>query len=242
MHERFSLRATRLVTLTSALTLSLFARTALADDASASPPGAEGAPATPAPSAPVPGAPTQPESDAREESVPDAAAPPYTVRAAKVRSDSQEAEPIYFVDDEERPPLPFREGTQVPKGFRLDTSPRAGLIVAGASTSGALWVVSLISAIALDKQPAVEGDPNFDDMYWPMFIPVVGPFISIGTADASGTGAGILALDGAFQAGGLALMIAGFAAPKVELVPQKGVYLSAEAAPGAPGLSVGGSF
>ncbi|HTJ81823.1 MAG TPA: hypothetical protein VL400_08855 [Polyangiaceae bacterium] len=148
----------------------------------------------------------------------------------------------YYVDDPERDALPFREGTRVPKGFRLDSKPRVALVAVGASASAALWIISTASAIALDEQPSVEGDPNFDDMYWPMFIPVVGPFVAIGTADASGTGAGILALDGAFQAGGLALMIVGLAAPKLELIPQKGVFVGAGAAPGAGGIHVGGTF
>jgi hypothetical protein len=151
-------------------------------------------------------------------------------------------QPVYFVDDEAAESLPFREGTTVPPGYRLDSSPRVALVATGASVSGVLWLISTITAIGLDKRTPVAGDPNFDDMYWPMFIPVIGPFIAIGTAESSGTGAGILALDGALQAGGLAMMIAGFVAPKLELVPQKGIYLNAQAAPGLPGLSVGGAF
>lgn len=151
-------------------------------------------------------------------------------------------EPVYLVDDELRPALPYRDGTRVPRGYRLEESPRFGLVGAGAATSAALWIASTISAISLDKKDSVNGDPNFGDRYWPMFIPVVGPFATIATANASGTGAGILALDGAFQAGGLAMMIAGLVATKAELIPQKGVYLGASAAKGSVGMSLNGSF
>ncbi|MBW2528144.1 MAG: hypothetical protein JRI23_28450 [Deltaproteobacteria bacterium] len=116
-------------------------------------------------------------------------------------------------------PIPYREGDAVPDGYRLESTPRYGLVAAGATVLGATWLISAITAISLDNEGSVDDDPNFDDMYTPMLVPVVGPFITIGTADASGTGAGILALDGVVQCAGLAMFIAGFAAPKVELVP-----------------------
>jgi hypothetical protein len=174
-----------------------------------------------------------PTSEPAAPSAPPApSAPAPTVFAPPHAPAAPPREPVYFVDDDAAEKIPFREGTSVPRGFRLDSSPRVALVATGASVSGALWLISTVTAIGLDKQAPVDGDPNFDDMYWPMFIPVIGPFIAIGTADSSGTGAGILALDGALQAGGLAMMIAGFVAPKLELVPQKGVYLSGQAAPG----------
>jgi hypothetical protein len=226
MHRQSELRTIRTISTLGALALALAAPSARADDG---PTRVEAS----ADAAPQP-TPPQPAAKVDDERTDDAPS------VSPKRAPSEEE--VYLVDDESRPPLPYRDGVHVPRGFRLDASPRYALVVAGASTSGALWVISTIAAIGLDKKKAVDGDPNFDDMYWPMFIPVVGPFISIGTANASGTGAGILALDGAFQAGGLALMISGLAAPKVELIPQKSLYLTAEGAPGVPGLGLGGSF
>ncbi|MBW2526993.1 MAG: hypothetical protein JRI23_22625 [Deltaproteobacteria bacterium] len=115
--------------------------------------------------------------------------------------------------------IPYRDGDPVPEGYRVESTPRYGLVAAGASVLASTWLISTVTAITLDNEDSVDDDPNFDDMYTPMLIPVVGPFITIGTADASGTGAGILALDGVVQCAGLAMFIAGFAAPKKELVP-----------------------
>jgi hypothetical protein len=221
-------RAFRALSTSGVLALCLIATSARADETQ---PGGVVAPEPPGPSAPP--APSAPASTLF--AAPHFVAPP-PAPAAPPR------EPVYFVDDDAAEKIPFREGTSVPPGFRLDSSPRVALVATGASVSGALWLISTVTAIGLDKQTPVAGDPNFDDMYWPMFIPVIGPFIAIGTADSSGTGAGILALDGALQAGGLAMMIAGFVAPKLQLVPQKGIYLNGQAAPGLGGLSVGGEF
>jgi hypothetical protein len=220
------IRTFRTLSASGALALGLVGATAQADDAR-------------------PGDAVAPPSEPPDREVPSAGASvaPATRALATTRAPAAAPrEPVYFVDDDAAEKIPFREGTSVPPGYRLDSSPRAALVATGASVSGALWVISTVTAIGLDQKSAVDGDPNFDDMYWPMFIPVIGPFITIGTADSSGTGAGILALDGALQAGGLAMMIAGLVAPKLELVPQKGIYLNAQAAPGSGGLSVGGAF
>ncbi len=138
--------------------------------------------------------------------------------------------------------VPYRDGMPVPEGYHLEDSPRYGLVAGGVSVASTLWVVSMISAVALDKEDSVEGDPNFDDMYWPMFIPVVGPFATIGTADSSGTGAAILGLNGALQAAGVAMAIAGFAAPSVEVVEDYDLTLAPVAGDGIGGVSISGSF
>ncbi|HZO12461.1 MAG TPA: hypothetical protein VFB62_04360, partial [Polyangiaceae bacterium] len=127
-------------------------------------------------------------------------------------------------------------------GYRLQESPRIGLVVSGAVLLSALWITSASAAVALDRQDDGTGDPNFDDKYWPMFIPVVGPFVTIKTADSSGTGAAILGLDGAAQAVGLGMFIAGFAAPKRELVPKRTVRVTPTVSPKLAGLSASGTF
>jgi hypothetical protein len=139
--------------------------------------------------------------------------------------------------------VPYREGDPVPDGYRLESSPRYGLVGAGAAVLGGTWLISMITAIALDRESSVDNDPNFDDMYTPMLIPVVGPFITIGTADSSGTGAGILALDGVVQCAGLAMFIAGFASPKVELVPGgPAVQVTPLASPNLTGMALSGTL
>jgi hypothetical protein len=147
-------------------------------------------------------------------------------------------------DSADRPrTIPYRDGDPIPEGYRVESTPRYGLVAGGASIVGGAWLISTITAIALDQEQSVENDPNFDDMYTPMLIPVVGPFITIGTADASGTGAGILALDGVIQTAGLAMFIAGFAAPTLELVPTAlPVKVTPVASPGMAGLNISGQL
>lgn len=138
--------------------------------------------------------------------------------------------------------IPYHESMTVPEGYHLEETPRYGLIATGVSITSTLWLVSTISAIALDREASQNGDPNFDDMYWPMFIPVAGPFVAIGTADSSGTGAAILALDGTIQAVGLALTIAGFAAPTVEIVEDYEITITPTASSENGGMAISGSF
>jgi hypothetical protein len=75
-----------------------------------------------------------------------------------------------------------------------------------------------------------------------MFIPVVGPFITIKTADSSGTGAAILGLNGVVQTGGIAMMIAGIAAPKVEIIPQRPISIAPMASADTVGIDIRGAF
>lgn len=168
-------------------------------------------------------------------------APAKTTKAAPDSNPWSEGD-TYTMDDPSGTVLPYQEGSAIPNGYRLRASPRYGLIAGGIAMTSALWTISTIAAIVLDEEAADEGDPNFDDMYWPMFIPVVGPFVAIKTSDASGTGAAILALDGVVQTAGLAMMIAGLAAPKLEVVPQQKIHVSPRVSAGGMTIEVGGEF
>lgn len=159
------------------------------------------------------------------------------------RTTAPAADPdTYTLDDPSGAVLPYQEGSAIPNGYRLRGSPRYGLVGGGIALTSALWTISTAAAIVLDEEDSPDGDPNFDDMYWPMFIPVVGPFIAIKTADASGTGAAILALDGVVQTAGLAMLIAGLAAPKLELVPQQKIHIAPRVSAGSLSLELGGTF
>jgi hypothetical protein len=100
--------------------------------------------------------------------------------------------------------LPYEDGDPVPPGYVVETSVKRGLVIAGSVTLGSLWVLSIISgAIIVDFGDSDEG--------WPLFIPVVGPFIAIGTTHSSNsaTSSVLLGINGAGQAAGLAMLIAG---------------------------------
>lgn len=107
----------------------------------------------------------------------------------------------------EYPPLgpkrmAFEEGQPVPPGYRVETRARRGLIVGGAVTFGVLYLLSAFTA-------SVAVDAGDSDDFGPLFIPVAGPFVTIGTAEAEGVGTFALVLDGVGQAGGVAMFIAG---------------------------------
>ena len=114
------------------------------------------------------------------------------------------------------PSIPYEEGKPAPNGYRLSASPRRGLVVAGASTFGSAYLVTLLAASIVAGEEDDWGDPSDDDdekKAVPLFIPVVGPFIGISTLDASPVASAWLILDGLAQGAGAAMLIAGLAYP-----------------------------
>ena len=56
---------------------------------------------------------------------------------------------------------------------------------------------------------AIAVDNDAGSEFWPMFVPVVGPFLTIATHDRNATSSVLLAIDGLGQSAGLAMLIAG---------------------------------
>jgi hypothetical protein len=202
-----------------------------------------------------PGGDTQEPNDVPE---PDAPAPASPAPAAPVvvsttTSPAASTRPAQYAA---APPtaarLPYREGRPTPPGYAVDTVPRAGLIVGGATMAGVLHVVSMISAVALDaeadetlvdEQGGVRSDPEFDNRYTPLFIPLVGPFITVKTAEAHGTGMALLVMNGVAQVTGLSLVISGLAAPKKVLVREEPSFAIAPlVTEGGGGVALEGKF
>src|SRR4051812_26805889 len=107
--------------------------------------------------------------------------------------------------------LDWAPGEPVPPGYRPSTKIRTGLVIGGAVTLGAVWLLNVATASI-----AVSVDSN-GSVAAPLFAPVVGPFIAIGTLHANALGGFWLAFDGVVQAAGAAMLIAGIAAPKTIL-------------------------
>jgi hypothetical protein len=114
-----------------------------------------------------------------------------------------------------------------PPGYHTETRARTGLIVGGAVTFGLPY---LLSATAAASTLSASGS-----MYEPLFIPVVGPFITLGSAHIfAGTndpgtqvarvfgGFGLM-LDGLIQLGGATMLIVGLAWPREVVVPDRGI-------------------
>ncbi|MEJ7729317.1 MAG: hypothetical protein WKG00_08880 [Polyangiaceae bacterium] len=109
--------------------------------------------------------------------------------------------------------LPYDEGQAIPPGYHVEERARRGLVIAGTVTFGSAYLISILGASS-----AVASDDSSSDDFAPLFIPVAGPFITLGTADGADGAAPIFILDGIAQVGGLALLIAGLAAQESLLV------------------------
>ena len=101
--------------------------------------------------------------------------------------------------------LPYKEGEPPPEGYYLAKQSRRGLTIAGIAVFGGAYALSVIGALS------VLTDSNSNGGYEPLFIPIVGPFITMGTADDTelddmGT---LLLLDGAAQTAGAVMFIIG---------------------------------
>lgn len=108
--------------------------------------------------------------------------------------------------------LPYEEGDPIPYGYRPETRIRKGLVIGGAVTLGSLYLISAsIGSLAKDIDSS-------SDAFTPLFFPVVGPFVTIQTADSQGSGTFFLLIDGVGQTAGLAMLIAGIASPRSVLL------------------------
>jgi hypothetical protein len=88
----------------------------------------------------------------------------------------------------------------------VDTRIRKGLVIAGSVTFGSAWLLSAAVAAAFQDEHREEAED-----FMPLFIPLAGPFITMGTADPVALATFTLVLDGLAQAGGLGMLIAGLA-------------------------------
>jgi hypothetical protein len=84
-------------------------------------------------------------------------------------------------------------------------------MVSGAAMFGVTYLITVLgSAIASDVCQA-DSSLGCRQAGWPIYLPIIGPFIQMGFLSGSGanTGRAILAIDGVVQAGGVAMSIAG---------------------------------
>lgn len=141
---------------------------------------------------PMPGAmPPQPMGAAPQQ--PMAAPPGYPPRAA------YPPPPIFGPSR-----LPYKEGDPIPPGYGIETRPRYKMATAGIATFAPLYGMSVLFAGTFAGNEGIASG-----YYTPLFIPVIGPFVAIGTSDAESIGVFMLMLDGLGQATGAALFVAG---------------------------------
>lgn len=85
------------------------------------------------------------------------------------------------------------------------------LMAAGGTLFGATYLATVLGAAIASDVCQADSSLGCRQASWPIYVPVVGPFIQMGYINGTGanTGRAILAIDGALQAGGLAMFIAG---------------------------------
>jgi hypothetical protein len=91
----------------------------------------------------------------------------------------------------------WEPGEAIPYGYEEREGPSLRFLIGGLSTAGALYVGSSIGAYITTFGGATE--------FAPLFVPGIGPFITIATADAENVGAFLLAIDGLGQLTGITL-------------------------------------
>ena len=132
----------------------------------------------------------------------------------------QPAQPGYYVPPSVAMSGPRRitdweEGEPIPPGYHPISRIRKGLVIGGAVTFGSVYLINVMTAaIAQDTCNSLGGCSGLGALY----APIVGPFIQMGATHTSATGNFFLVMDGLVQAGGVAMFIAGLAAPKMVLV------------------------
>ncbi len=109
----------------------------------------------------------------------------------------------------------WHEGEPIPPGYHPSTRIRTGLVAGGAAMFGAPYLISVLVAAAGADLQSNSGGTNAAA---PLYIPVVGPFITMGNVSDSATADVFLVIDGLLQATGVALFIYGLAVPKTVLV------------------------
>jgi hypothetical protein len=122
----------------------------------------------------------------------------------------------YYYPPPPLPPrqLPYDEGQPVPPGYRVEERARKGLVIAGTVTFGSAYLLSILGAATAASDGGNEGEG-----FIPLFIPVAGPFITLGTMDDDASAATpLFILDGIAQVGGVALLIGGLAASETILL------------------------
>jgi len=131
--------------------------------------------------------------------------------------------------------LPYEEGMPIPPGYQVEMRRRRPLIIAGAALFGAGWLTS-----ALTASTVMLGYGKHRSEVAPLFVPLAGPFIAMGTSrDArlddpvTRVNGALLLLDGAAQLTGAALFIAGMATrePVLARTPRSYAPKDASAAP-----------
>jgi hypothetical protein len=141
--------------------------------------------------------------------------------SAEAQTYAQQPPPGYVQQPGYAPPPPgyapmgpkvirtYQDGDPIPPGYHPDTRVRLGLVIGGASIFGGVYLITALVAATINDTSSRDASL--------LYIPVFGPFAQISQTKDQGL---IVAeiFTGLLQAGGVAMFIAGLAAPKTVLV------------------------
>jgi hypothetical protein len=103
------------------------------------------------------------------------------------------------------------EGQPIPYGYHPETRAKKGLVITGAVLFGVVYLLSTLVA-------SVDDNSYDGNRYSALWIPIIGPFIQLGSnGNASGDNE-TLVLDGLAQAAGVTMLVLGLAFPRHILV------------------------
>lgn len=141
---------------------------------------------------------------------------------------------------------------------RYVEKPRTRMIIAGAAVLGLSWsLTALLTASYADslyykngmlaRNSITASGPSFGtaSALWPLYIPLIGPWLELGYLSGSGSqlGGTLLAIDGVVQASGLVMMIVGAATrTRVAIYAKNNLTISPLTLSGGSGVLVGGRF
>lgn len=130
---------------------------------------------------------------------------------------------------------------------RYDTRPRTGLIIGGSVLLGVTWLSSVLAAGivgAINDACTIDNGSSCLTSAWPLYLPVVGPFIQLGYVQGQGlaTARTFLVIDGLLQAGGLAMILAGALTRRQVPVYAGRVQFAPSLLGGGAGLAAMGRF
>lgn len=138
------------------------------------------------------------------------------------------------------PPLPPAAQpaatTSPPLRVYAEKRPHIGLIAAGASMFGVFYTFTALAGAI--QQDACKSCANGA---WALYVPVVGPFIKLGSSSLQVERFGLV-FDGLVQLGGAVMLISGLIVRQNKWVYSRSVQIAPTAGAGAAGLTVMGRF
>ena len=104
--------------------------------------------------------------------------------------------------------IPYH-GREIPAGATVVTRGHNGLLAAGLSVFGGLYLISVITAAA-SCSPGDSASTCRSNTAW-LYLPAIGPFLTAADPNASFGGRNLAIFDGVFQVAGLAAAVGAYA-------------------------------